>query len=218
LSQQTLRGIWAKTSTAIAIVVCCALGALSFRQVLTWRDGFTIWQQGLVNNPKSWASHATLAANYLRADRPLEALPHSRAAAELNPHYGNAFVQLGQAHAALGQFEDAESGYRRALEIEPRDVTGRIGLANLLADTKRHADAIEQYNVVLSIASRDVLAWSNLAGAYAETGNYDQAIRCYGQALSIDPDFAPARTGLRRAIDERAGAREDPDSNHRFHR
>lgn len=57
-----------------------------------------------------------LGNEYLKLDRPLEAVTHLRAAVAFDPGYSAAWKLLGKALAQAGQLEDALAAYRQGIE------------------------------------------------------------------------------------------------------
>ncbi|GAC1645077.1 MAG: hypothetical protein NVS4B12_10800 [Ktedonobacteraceae bacterium] len=58
----------------------------------------------------------------MRRERMAEALPHYRRVAEIDPKFPGIWFNIGFANRLLGNFEEAESVYKHAIEIEPTDI------------------------------------------------------------------------------------------------
>src|SRR5689334_7418891 len=67
-----------------------------------------------------------------------------------------AHYYIGVAHGALGQFSQAEIAYRRAVNLEPRNVKAWNNLAGLLYENlQRPVDGIRCMHQALKIDPRD---------------------------------------------------------------
>jgi len=76
--------------------------------------------------------HSWLAAALLAADRPHEALVHSREALRLGPESAALLTTHGDIQAALGQGDGARRAYEQAMAVDPAGVEqARRGLSRL---------------------------------------------------------------------------------------
>jgi tetratricopeptide (TPR) repeat protein len=85
----------------------------------------------------------SLGVCLLRLERPEEARPLLERVLELHPDLAPAHVALGQSLEAGGDLRRAESHYKRALEIDPRNLLAEAGLASIGSRRGDHALALE---------------------------------------------------------------------------
>jgi tetratricopeptide (TPR) repeat protein len=110
-----------------------------------------------------------------------------------NPADSKAYYYLGVAYGALGQFTQAETAYRRALDIEPNDAKTWNNLAGLLYENlQRPVDGIRCIQQALKINPLDKLGWSNLATMVGRLGHHDRAMEFADRALALDAQLVEA--------------------------
>ncbi|HEU6448778.1 MAG TPA: tetratricopeptide repeat protein [Verrucomicrobiae bacterium] len=108
--------------------------------------------------------------------------------ADAKAHY-----YLGVAHGALGQFVQAETDFRRAVQLDPRDWKIWNNLAALLYENlKRPADGIHCIQKSLHLNPQNKLGWANLATMVGRLGYHDKAIEYADRALALDGEFVEA--------------------------
>lgn len=147
---------------------------------------------------------------------------------ELQPDSGYALRRRAWIFAVLRQHEQAESDYRRALEVDADDTIARLGLARILLEARRDgAAALEQFERLWAVRKESASA-VGLAGSLCLVGRTDEACRLLDDWLRDHADDSAAlaergklaleerrleyaETLLRRAI---AGAPADPLANH----
>jgi tetratricopeptide (TPR) repeat protein len=112
---------------------------------------------------------------------------------EGNPADCKALFYLGLGHSGLGQFVQAETSYRRALEIDPSDAKVWNNLAKILFENlHRPRDAILCIEQMLKCDSNNKLGWSNLAVMVGELGFHDKALLYADRAIALDPKYVEA--------------------------
>ena len=74
-----------------------------------------------------------------------------RQATENDPHYAQAFVNLGLALAAESRFLEAEEALRNALKIREGNPQALTVLAMVLARTGRQAEAVTYFREVIAL-------------------------------------------------------------------
>jgi tetratricopeptide (TPR) repeat protein len=95
-----------------------------------------------------------------------------------------------------GRAADAEPLLRRAVQIAPRDVSGRNALGLCLLRLGRPQEALEQFDAVLGLAPQLAYAHVNRGNALYALGIPAAAEQSYRRSLDIDPDQAMALAGL----------------------
>ena len=103
---------------------------------------------------------------------------------------------MGQAAEELDRLGQAVNHYRKAVEIDSRDVSAIDRLARLHFGQGRYAEAHRLYSALVEIQPDSAQTNSNLGAALYHLGRTADAIRSFERALSLDPTLEAARTGL----------------------
>ena len=67
-----------------------------------------------------------------------------------------------------------------------------------LQRTSLNKGEAEDFNTAITLDGRIAESWANQALIYERRGEMAKAARSYSQALRLDPNYAPAKTGLAR--------------------
>ena len=103
------------------------------------------------------------------------------------------FNHLGAAHAALGQMDEAEDAFRRALALDAGNSQSHYNLAALLNLRKRPDEAIESYRRAVELAPQFAEAHFNLGNMLRDAGRLAEAEQCYAGALRARDGATPDR-------------------------
>ncbi|HHS12858.1 MAG TPA: tetratricopeptide repeat protein [bacterium] len=76
-------------------------------------------RRGLQLNAETPLGHYYLGSVLQQLERPKEALPHLETALRLNPRWVTVIGSLAGIHEAAGRYQEADSLFQRALELEP---------------------------------------------------------------------------------------------------
>lgn len=100
----------------------------------------------------------------------------------------------------LGDLNQAEKEYRRALKIKPDHPTAQNNLAILIAD--RHGDleeALQYAQGVVETNPKMATFHDTLAHVYSARGEYDKAVESLNKALELEPESIEWRVNLAEA-------------------
>jgi serine/threonine-protein kinase len=159
------------------------------------------FQQAIAADPDYAQAHAGLAKAYLFASYTVlshrEALPQAEQAAATALRLNEGMVE---AHTALGQvkmFKDwdwagAEAEFKRALELNPKDVDALDLYGRYLTWRRRFDQAIATFTRALELDPLSLALNTYLGMALLTAGEYDQAIKQCQKALELDPHCSPA--------------------------
>jgi tetratricopeptide (TPR) repeat protein len=111
---------------------------------------------------------------------------------------------LAEAHTTLGHlklyyywaWKDAETQFKRAIDIEPNYAAAHQGLANYYAAQGRFGEAIEEINTALRYDPFSPNLNEAKGFHLYLAGNYDDAIQQLETTLQANPDFIPAHAVL----------------------
>jgi tetratricopeptide (TPR) repeat protein len=103
------------------------------------------------------------------------------------------FYYLALGHAGLGQFLQAETAYRRALELDDSDPNIWSNLGGLLYEhLNKPVDGIRCVEKALKLNPEHKLGWANLAYMVGRLGHHQHAIAFADRALALDAYFVEA--------------------------
>src|SRR5574344_159635 len=126
-------------------------------------------------------------------------------------------VEVGDIMKLLGNDQKAAEYYKKAVAIEPNDISLRLSYAKMLDKLGNEDDAVEEYNFILSRTTdnKDVLyaleriykskleenptdgtITANLGAILQKEGNFDEALKYYSKAEYINPSDINTRLNV----------------------
>ena len=81
----------------------------------------------------------------------------------------------GRLHLELGNLDEAESAFRRAMDLAPDDPSGRFGLAEIALERENVAEAVAALQALDEAYSGDVMVTTLLARALRRSGEEEKA-------------------------------------------
>jgi Tfp pilus assembly protein PilF len=120
------------------------------------------------------------------------AVYHYESALSMNPDAIWMTRNLGQAYAALGQWNQALDLYLQGLTRTPHDTTLLNDAGVALERTGRKERAIEFYRAAVGTDPRSSSAHNKLGQALWDMGRLDEALAEFRQALDLDPQLGAA--------------------------
>jgi tetratricopeptide (TPR) repeat protein len=144
-------------------------------------------------NSMSVHQEETLSAARHLCEGWAQVLDLARAWQKESPDDPRAFYYLALGHSGLGQFVQAETAYRRALELDPSDINLWHKLGRLLYEHRnRPLDGIRCVEQALKLDPAQKVAWSNLAEMVGRLGHHVHAMMFADRALELDSQFVEA--------------------------
>lgn len=132
-------------------------------------------------------SLALQASSLLRPDKYASALEPARAFVRLRPESGFGHKMLAYASEHVGQTEAARESYRRAVELDPNSLNGRLLYAQFLAG---HGDPNEARQILESLwqagRSRDLVAIA-LVSLWGEQKEFSRCLEILEEATKVNP-------------------------------
>ena len=105
-------------------------------------------------------------------------------------------LQIAVEHHQAGRLAEADSLYRRVLEIQPNNASA-LHLRGVLAHQQaRNEDAVGSIEKAIRAGGPHPVVLNDLGKAYFALKRYREAKRCFAKALSLDPDHAEALGNL----------------------
>jgi Tfp pilus assembly protein PilF len=87
-----------------------------------------------------------------------------------------AYFDLGTKYLQQGEYDQAISGYNKALELNPGYAEAYLNRGIAYRNKGQHDQAVSDYGKVLQIDPKDARAYCNRGNALTEKGQYDNAI------------------------------------------
>lgn len=187
------------------------LGRLHFRQaretgdVASYQRAEAALGQALKLFPGYAPAEAALASVFLAEHRFDEALALAEKVYEKNPGSGMGLATIGDAHLALGNYQEADKAYQELLRrgVKPPVLARLARLTDLKGDKEESLKIIRRAaeEELGSGASREAMAWYLLrvGDLYFNTGRVDEAADHYEAALRIFKNYYLALAGLGKA-------------------
>lgn len=121
---------------------------------------------------------------------------------DLSAQADYSFSRSGDKYFEEGRYPDAETSYRKALQLNPKAST-TYNLANSMFLQDRIPEAIAEYKKAINAAEdADVKqrGYYNMGNAYFQNGEFGQSINAYKEALKINPGDEDAKKNLMLAM------------------
>lgn len=125
----------------------------------------------------------------------------------LNRRDSHLWLNYGNLMNTMGEFEEAEKAFRKALDLQPGMPSANSGIGMSLSGRKLHGKAIPFYNREISKNPDFVAAYNNLGLALLECDRTEEAIEKLTVAVERQPSFVQAVKNLGSAY-SRAGNAE----------
>ena len=162
------------------------LAIVHFREAIEADPGFALAYSGMAD------SYSILGWYFML---PNEAYPKARAAAERALELDR---NLAQAHNSLAyvklaytwEFAEAETGFQRAIALNPAYETAHHWYSLLLAATDRHDEAVEQIRLAVELDPLSLIINDNYGLWLATAGRYVESEEQFRKTLELDPNWA----------------------------
>ena len=105
-------------------------------------------------------------------------------------------------HHQAGRLPQAEQGYRRVLELEPRHADALHLLGLIAHQVGRNDIAVELIAQAIGIDGSFPVYRSSLGAALAGLGRAEDAVAAYNDAIRLKPDYAEAHSNLGNAFQD----------------
>lgn len=159
--------------------------------------------------PQDAQGYIALGTELYRNNRDREAVEAFRRAAELEPDNPLAHYRLGLAHGALGERDEAEAAYAKALEgfekavkDDPKNADALLSLADVYSRTGEYEKSIEAYRKASKLKEPDAYTYYDMGLVYNRLARYDDAAKAFRQAVELNPDDYRAQEALERAEED----------------
>jgi len=157
------------------------------------------FEKAIEINSKDWVSHYNLGRilsfNYKEYSL---SLAHLIKSSELNPNDGDIWGNLGLTSEQMGNYEDAEIYYKKAILVNPNFAPAYDSLALLLLQQGQYDDAIKHYLKAIELEPDNQNYYNNfgLLLGCVHIRDKQGAIKAFQRALEIKPDYVAAKVNL----------------------
>jgi tetratricopeptide (TPR) repeat protein len=118
------------------------------------------------------------------------------AAVALRPDSPGAHTQLGNALSQAGRFEEAETSFRRAIDLDPNFAPAYRNLGFLCHRSLRIAEAISACRTAIDLRPDYGDAYEGLGAALGAQGRFEEGVAAFRKAIELDPGLWLARSNL----------------------
>lgn len=138
--------------------------------------------------------YVELAVEYLRRQRYAQALQNAREALARDANHADAHNVIALIYDNLGELNDAERHFRRALSLQPKNPYYRNAFGFHLCKRQRYSDAEQEFLAALRnpLYSSPAVAWNNAGVCALRGGKSAQAEEYLSKALKLEPRMATA--------------------------
>jgi tetratricopeptide (TPR) repeat protein len=98
--------------------------------------------------------------------------------------------RIGHLHQETGNWQDAESAYRKAVEHDPKKFGYCLGIS--LCALGRYEEALPLLLAAAQEFQPDAMSWFNVARCYERLGKVPDAEVAYKKAIALDENYADA--------------------------
>lgn len=131
-----------------------------------------------------------------REGRVAESVERIEKAAAAEPESARLTHLHGMVLVLTGHGAEAESAFRRAIDLDPNDLTPYQSLAQYLAFTGRREEVLSTYEKAVETRPDSAGLLLVLGSLYEAYGDLDKARETYERAVKADPELAPAKNNL----------------------
>ncbi len=156
-------------------------------------------------DPQNADFRVAVAQRYLDEGYLDQALKQAQQALKIDDQLESAYVILGQIYVKKGNLQDAESNFRKVVELNQGNQFAYLNrqlqfahyqLGQIAMERNDYATAVDEYRASLQIRGSDADARLALALVLQKQGQHDEAIKELNEATRFVPDFAEAYEAL----------------------
>lgn len=138
------------------------------------------------NDPEAYRVAANLSIGLTLFD---QARRDAEAVLRLNPNAAKAHVVLGMIDDFAGNEKDAQEEYKKALQIDPKDIQARLQLANAFLVERKLDEARQEVDRALATEPNSLVARYELARIERAEGNLQAALKDLESISQQDPKW-----------------------------
>lgn len=143
-------------------------------------------------DPNNMQAHYAKTMYFNSSRRPGDGLRVADQGLAIDPNYASLYNARGYSKINLGQFDEAKSDIRAAMQLSPRDPQMGLWRANLAGAEMglgNYDAAIDQLQRAIDSGFRTSYSYRELAAAYGLAGKTEEAKTALAEALKFSPDL-----------------------------
>jgi serine/threonine protein kinase/tetratricopeptide (TPR) repeat protein len=170
-----------------------ALGRAYLAKYVITRDPESIKKAGEYSDSAATADplnpdvHVTLGQVTLQAGNADKAIGEFNRALQQQPNNVEAILGLAKAYDTLKQLAQAESYYKKGIELQPKYWSAYNALGVFYFVHGKYPAAAAEFQKAVQISPDNMRAYNNLGAAYQQMGRYDDAIGVYQKTIQQKP-------------------------------
>jgi len=152
-----------------------------------------------------------MAQNFTQQQDYQEAIKYFKLVTEKDPKHFLAWVNMGiiyTYHNLLGTIKGRRTAYykrhydegiecfKKALDLNPNDITSLIGLGDAFRGKKIFTKSIEYFERIIKIAPKNSESWRGIGFAYLEMMEFEKAINYFEKAIKMEDKNVDSWIGL----------------------
>jgi len=159
-------------------------------------------EQALEEVPDDVYARQVLSSAYQTYGEREKAYEMIRSVEERQPHDASSVAAVGSALLVLNRVAEAEEKFQRALELEPRSGTARLGLARIARRRHQEQEALALLREVIEIdpGSSGPAAHHAIGRLHLDKRELAEARQAFRQAIEIDGMYGPGYDGLAQVL------------------
>ena len=148
------------------------------------------------HHPKELILHIILGAIYATQGKLDQAIFSYKKALNINPHYAEAYNNIGNVLQQKKSFKDAEKNYEKAIRAKPDYAEAYYNYAILLTHNNKPEKAIEKYNKAILYNKNYFQAYYNIGILKLKQNNFLDAQKNFEKTININPDHYESYNSL----------------------
>ena len=121
-------------------------------------------------------------------------------AAQLNPNYAAVYNTLGYLYLDKGEYEKAESNFKKYISLTPERPNPYDSYAEFLEKTGRYSEAVENYQKALEKDSSNLGEYAKIGNCFIKLGSFNSARENYQMLFEKSPNVSTRLWALRLKI------------------
>ncbi len=154
-------------------------------------EAYGHFKRAVEANPDSAEAQLAMARAFFARDQFQDAAGCCHSALEIK-ETAAAHHLLGKALSEMSRWADAESQFRRALELEPDHVEAGYFLAETLLEIGRPQEAMAAFERVLALDPEMAAAVAGVGSCWQQQGRFEEAEEALRRAVAMDPTLSTA--------------------------
>jgi protein O-mannosyl-transferase len=173
----------------LALGLALILGLATSRQIGTWRDSVTLWENVLNLRPDySYVAYTFLAQAYDSAGRTDDALREFDRAIALGspdavPHNGKAIALCNK-----GRLEESIPEFKASIAMNPQYSPPHLNLWIVYQRLGRYEESLGEALEAVKLNPASAQAYDLMGISYGDLNQFDKSIEAFQKALSLEPD------------------------------